>query len=60
MSDIQHINVQAEFDRFFKAVIKQSRSNLTKGNHNTFKNLYKSLKYDFNESKKYYCNDLLN
>ncbi|NQY43171.1 MAG: hypothetical protein HRT87_07515 [Legionellales bacterium] len=51
MSDIQHINVQAEFDRFFKAVIKQSRSNLTKGNHNTFKNLYKSLKYDFNESK---------
>lgn len=44
-------NVQAELNAFAKYVIKQSRTNLTKGKKNSSKQLYNSLGYDLNVSK---------
>ena len=44
-------NVQQELNAFAKYVIKQSRTNLTKGKNNDTKELYNSLKYDLNVSK---------
>ena len=43
-------NVQQELNRFAKYVIKQSRTNLTKGKKNSSKTLYNSLDYDLNVS----------
>jgi len=43
-------NVQQELNRFAKYVIKQSRTNLTKGKKNSSKKLYNSLDYDINVS----------
>ena len=43
-------NVQQELNRFAKYVIKQSRTNLTKGKKNSSKALYNSLDYDINVS----------
>ena len=43
-------NVQQELNRFAKYVIKQSRTNLTKGKKNSSKALYNSLDYDLNVS----------
>ena len=43
-------NVQQELNRFAKYVIKQSRTNLTKGKKNSSKKLYNSLDYDLNVS----------
>ena len=48
---IETINVEQELERFFKEVIKQSRSNLTKGGHNASKDLYKKMDYDITVSK---------
>lgn len=47
--DLQEI--KNELNAFAKYVIKQSRSNLTKGKHNASSKLYKSLDYDLNVSK---------
>lgn len=44
-------NVQEELNRFAKYVIKQSKSNLTRGKKNSSKKLYNSLDYDLNVSK---------
>jgi len=43
-------NVQQELNRFAKYVIKQSRTNLTKGKKNGSKELYNSLGYDLKVS----------
>ena len=43
-------NVQQELNRFAKYIIKQSRTNLTKGKKNSSKKLYNSLDYDLNVS----------
>ena len=43
-------NVQQELNRFAKHVIKQSRTNLTKGKKNGSKELYNSLGYDLKVS----------
>lgn len=51
MAQLEYINVTKELERFFKEVIKQSRSNLTKGNNNASKDLYNSLDYDINIGK---------
>lgn len=42
---IKTINVENELDRFFKHLIKESRSNLTKQGINASKNLYRSMDY---------------
>lgn len=47
--DLQEI--KNELNAFAKYVIKQSRSNLTRGKHNASSKLYKSLDYDLNVSK---------
>lgn len=46
MANIKYINVEKEFERFFKEVIRQSKQNLTKGGHNASKDLYNSLDYN--------------
>ena len=43
-------NVQEELNRFAKYVIQQSRTNLTKGEKNSSKELYNSLKSNLNVS----------
>jgi hypothetical protein len=43
--------INESLNKFAKEVIKQSRSNLTKGDKNVTKSLYDSLKYDLNVSK---------
>ena len=43
-------NVQQELNRFAKHVVKQSRTNLTKGKKNGSKELYNSLGYDLKVS----------
>ena len=43
-------NVQQELNRFAKYVVKQSRTNLTKGKKNGSKELYNSLGYDLKVS----------
>src|SRR6056297_2705644 len=40
------LNTQQALEKFGKGVIKQSRTNLTKGKKNVNKQLYNSLKYD--------------
>lgn len=49
MSGIRYINVEAEFDRFFKAVIRESRVNLK--DKKASGALSKSLDYDVSENK---------
>ena len=44
-------NTQEELNKFAKYVIKQARTNLTKGKRNASKRLYDSLDYDLNVSK---------
>lgn len=51
LRQIEYINVEKELDRFFKSVIKQSRSNLTKQGINASKDLYRSLRHDVNVNK---------
>ncbi len=43
--------INESLNKFAKEVIKQSRSNLTRGDKNVTKSLYDSLKYDLNVSK---------
>tara|TARA_R110002020_G_scaffold227054_3_gene437687 strand:- start:68 stop:571 length:504 start_codon:yes stop_codon:yes gene_type:complete len=51
LRQIEYINVENELDKFFKSVIKQSRSNLTKKGINASKDLYRSLNYDIDVNK---------
>ena len=51
MNKLEPINVNKELERFFKSVIKQSRSNLNKGGNNASKDLYKKMDYDITVSK---------
>tara|TARA_R100000544_G_C2222379_1_gene58349 strand:- start:518 stop:1027 length:510 start_codon:yes stop_codon:yes gene_type:complete len=44
-------NINTELNNFAKYVIKQARTNLTKGKKNSSKELYDSLKYEVNVSK---------
>lgn len=44
-------NTQEELNKFAKYVIKQARTNLTKGKRNASKRLYDSLDYDLRVSK---------
>ena len=44
-------NINTELNNFAKYVIKQARTNLTKGKKNSSKELYDSLKYQVNVSK---------
>ena len=44
-------NINIELNNFAKYVIKQARTNLTKGKKNSSKELYDSLKYEVNVSK---------
>ena len=44
-------NINEELNNFAKYVIKQARTNLTKGKKNSSKELYDSLKYKVNVSK---------
>ncbi len=48
---LKYVNTEAELERFFKAVIKQSRTRLTKGKHNASKDLYNSLDYEVKVAK---------
>lgn len=45
------LNTEKELNKFWKYVIQQSRSNLTKKKKNASKELYNSLKYDVKVSK---------
>ena len=45
-------NIQKTLDKFGKDVVQQSRSRLTKQNINATKDLYNSLNYDLDVSKK--------
>lgn len=45
------LNTKKELDKFWKYVIQQSRTNLTKSKKNASKELYNSLKYDVKVSK---------
>ena len=47
---IETINVENELERFFKYVVQQSRTNLTKGKTNGSKKLYNSLDYNIKEN----------
>ena len=47
-------NLQSELQSFGKYVVQQSRSNLTKKNHNVDKRLYRSLDYKISESNDKY------
>jgi len=44
-------NLEAELGRFFKEVIRQSRSNLTRGGNNASKRLYNEMDYTVKENK---------
>ena len=55
---LETINVEKELDKFYKSVIKQSRTNLTKQGINASKDLYKSLDYDIKISKNSIDTDL--
>ena len=55
---LETINVEAELEKFYKSVIKQSRTNLTKKGINASKDLYRSLDYDIKISKNSIDTDL--
>jgi len=52
-------NVNDELNAFAKYVIKQSRTNLTKGGKNSSGDLYNSLRYELNVSKNSFGLDFL-
>lgn len=48
---IDKINVEAELERFYKYVIQQARTNLTKEGINASGSLYRSLDFDITENQ---------